>query len=186
MYYNSQIHIMITFLVSLIVVVDDGIVGESVAAVVVSKELIIEIGTDSIVFVKLLAELLNELLVASISFSNDEVSSLESDSAVDLSDDVTVGVSGDIMAVVDSTSDGMTVVDGVVNDFAGDVTSDVDSVAISVVSSVVTSGEFFVVTDTVDDITFIVEGFVVINLADVSDGSESVMTVIGNVSTLSE
>ena len=94
---------MITFLVSLIVVVDDGIVGESVAAVVVSKELIIEIGTDSIVFVKLLAELLNELLVVSISFSNDEVSSLESDSAVDLSDDVTVGVSGDIMTVVDST-----------------------------------------------------------------------------------
>ena len=80
----------------------------------------------------------------------------------------------------------MTVVDGVVNDFAGGVTSDVDSVAISVVSSVVTSSEIFVVTDTVDDITFIVEGFVVINLADVSDGSESVMTVIGNVSTLSE
>ena len=94
---------MITFLVSLIVVVDDGIVGESVAAVVVSKELIIEIGTDSDDVVKLLAELLNELLVVSISFSNDEVSSLESDSAVDLSDDVTVGVSGDIMTVVDST-----------------------------------------------------------------------------------
>ena len=92
---------MITFLVSLNVVVDDGIVDESVATVVVSKELIIEIGTDSIVFVKLLAELLNELLVASISFSNDEVSSLESDSDVDLSDDVTVGVSGDIRAVVD-------------------------------------------------------------------------------------
>ena len=50
----------------------------------------------------------------------------------------------------------MTVVDGVVNDFAGDFTSDEDSVAISVVSSVVTSGEVFVVTDTVDDITFIV------------------------------
>ena len=92
---------MITFLVSLIVVVDDGIVGESVAAIVVSKELIIEIGTDSDDVVKLLAELLNELLVVSISFSNDEVSSLESDSAVDLSDDVTVGVSGDIRAVVD-------------------------------------------------------------------------------------
>ena len=103
MYYNSQIHIMITFLVSLIVVVDDGIVGESVAAVVVSKELIIEIGTDSDDVVKLLAELLNELLVVSISFSNDEVSSLESDSDVDLSDDVTVGVSGHIMTVVDST-----------------------------------------------------------------------------------
>ena len=92
---------MITFLVSLIVVVDDGIVDESVATVVVSKELIIEIGTDSDGVVKLLAVLLNELLVASISFSNDEVSSLESDSAVDLSDDVTVGVSGDIRAVVD-------------------------------------------------------------------------------------
>ena len=80
----------------------------------------------------------------------------------------------------------MTVVDGVVNDFAGDAASDVDSVAISVVSSVVTSGGIFVVTDTVDDITFIVEGFVVINLADVSDGSESAVTVIGNVFTLSE
>ena len=80
----------------------------------------------------------------------------------------------------------MTVVDGVVNDITGDITSNIDSVAISVLSLVVTSGEIFVVTDTVDDITFIVEGFVVINLADVSDGLESVMTVIGNVSTLSE
>ena len=94
---------MITFLVSLIVVVDDGIVDESVATVVVSKELIIEIGTDSDSVVKVLAELLNELLVVSISFSNDEISSLESNFAVDLSCDVTVDVSSDAIAVVDST-----------------------------------------------------------------------------------
>ena len=92
---------MITFLVSLIVVVDDGIVDGFVATIVVSKEFVIEIGIDSNDVVKLLVELLNDLLVASISFSNDEVSTLESDSAVDLSGDVTVDVSGDVMA--DST-----------------------------------------------------------------------------------
>ena len=101
MYQNSQLNI--TFLVSFIVVVDNGIVDESVATVVVSKELIIEIGTDSDDVVKLLAELLNELLVVSISFSNDGVSSLEINFAVDLSCDVTVDVSDDVMAVVDST-----------------------------------------------------------------------------------
>ena len=59
----------------------------------------------------------------------------------------------------------MTVVDGVVYDIAGDVTSDVDFVAISVVTSLVTSG---------------------LTGVDVSDDSESVVTVIGNVSTLSD
>ena len=80
----------------------------------------------------------------------------------------------------------MTVVDRVVNDIAGDVTSDVDSVAISVVTRFVSSGVIFVVTDTVEDMIFVVKGSVVISEVDVSDGSESAVTVIDNVSALSD
>ena len=91
---------MITFLVSLSVV--NGFVEDSVATVVESREFINEVETDSNNVVKLLAELLFELLVVSISISESEISSRES--SVDLS-----GVSGGV--TVDANADRMTVVD---------------------------------------------------------------------------
>ena len=122
---------MITFLVSLCVV--NGFVEDSVATVVESREFINKVETDSNNVVKLLAELLCELLVVSISISESEISSREG--SVDLSGvsgGVTVDVNVDNMDVVDFTCDDIALVDGIEDDITSDVVSDVTFVVINV------------------------------------------------------
>ena len=163
-----ELHSIITFLVALIVVVNGCIVDESFATVVESRELIIgtEIDPDGVVI--LLEEELSGLLVVSITVSKDVISLRESNLAVELSSDITVDANGDNTADDDSTWDDKAFVDGIANDVTADVISDVDSI----------------VTDNVDDVTFIVKGSIVIDVVDVSDDSESVVDLIWNVSAM--